>query len=68
MNTEFNRPKGTCVLCWQAGLHITCNPDGTCPHCTRQKRIPLAQRPASADKSTRRYLRSKVTIKDLMGM
>lgn len=34
----------------------------------RQNRIPLEQRPVMAGKSTRRYLKSKVTTRDLMAM
>lgn len=32
------------------------------------KKIPLADRPVSADGSTKRYLKQKVTTRDLMSM
>ena len=32
------------------------------------KKIPLAQRPVMAGKDTKRYLRGKLTIKDLASM
>ena len=34
----------------------------------RENKIPLSERPVTAGKSTRRYLKSKVTTRDLMGM
>ncbi len=35
---------------------------------TVKNKVPVADRPVSCDKVTKRYLKSKVTTRDLMGM